>query len=433
MFVPHFVCLIVRRFYSQYFSETAHNPETNQRPGRLKTAMTSGSELRFHRTAGRDSSPIYQNVWGGDQHGNSHHHGYHNRGTGAGTTAHLAGPAATRFVSPHRTPAGTRRSSSIETGSGGASYPHHRNRPTSSAMTLIPAAGPGNPNGRHSMDVGVTCRDALLLHQQQQQAADTAPAASGELSHHHLHYHHHHHHHQQEQQHHYRAEPDDSVIMSRIKKSLEQKEEFLRRPAAPSPQQQQQLPAAKEFYSRPQKLSAPVWPPSLQAAAAVGQPSQQCVEPSAAAAAATTVQDLAIASAKPKAAGKQFVNTLGKIHEDGGDKSRGAPDAAEHPKQSAGSAAVPQVVSMRAKQFESGKMDDKTDFYKSELARLTSKHNVPNVAVRKMEYEQKLQPDKKQPSSAARDVTNDSVTSCSGEYTTRRDYSDVSRGFFFLV
>lgn len=75
---------------------------------------------------------------------------------------------------------------------------------------------------------------------------------------------------------------------------------------------------------------------------------------------------------------------------------------------------------MRAKQFESGKIDDKTDFYKSELARLTSKHNVPNVAVRKMEYEQKLHIDKKQPAAPEQqEITDDSITSYSSEYNNK--------------
>ena len=83
-----------------------------------------------------------------------------------------------------------------------------------------------------------------------------------------------------------------------------------------------------------------------------------------------------------------------------------------HPKQTG----MLQVVSMRAKQFESGKIDDKTDFYKSELARLTSKHNVPNVAGRKKEYEQKLYTDKKQPTAAKQlEITDDSITSFSSE------------------
>lgn len=77
---------------------------------------------------------------------------------------------------------------------------------------------------------------------------------------------------------------------------------------------------------------------------------------------------------------------------------------------------------MRAKQFESGRVDDKTDFYKSELSRLSSKHNVPNVAVRKMEYEQKLYSDKKQLTTALQrqDSKDESYTSCSSKYIVYR-------------
>lgn len=330
----------------KYFSETAHNPETNQRPGRLKTvktAMTPGSELRFHR--GRDSSPIYQTVW-------DHHH----RGSVSGA---IKPSAATRFVSPHRTPS-VRRSSTTDT-NGGGNYLHHRNKPSSSTI---------NPKSRHSMDVGVACRDGLLLQ-------------------------HENYHHMQHQ-----VPPDDSIIMSRIKKSLEQKEEFLRRPV---PSQSSQNPA-KEFYSRPQKLTPPVWPPSQQQS----ESSSAVVDPCQ-----TLPQTIA---SKPKS--KQFVNKLSKIHEDGKSsanaKTAGAAttDTEQHLKQT-----NLQVVSMRAKQFESGKMDDKTDFYKSELARLSSKHNVPNVAVRKMEYEQKLHSDKKQPTASQQEIRDESITSCSSKYT----------------
>ncbi|VVC36190.1 Hypothetical protein CINCED_3A002952 [Cinara cedri] len=343
-----------------YFSETAHNPETNQRPGRLKTAMTSGSELRFHR--GRDSSPIYQNVW-------EHHHRSSVINVGA------KAQAAARFVSPHRTPS-TRRSSATEP-NGGGNYPHHRNKPLSSS-TLI------NPNARHSMDVGVACRDALL-----QVGPDNNSPLYPHGGLHHLH----------------QTPPDDSVIMSRIKKSLEQKEEFLRRPV-PATQPSLQQPA-KEFYSRPQKLLPPVWPPSPPP-----PPPAQSAEPSPCSVSDTNSspqqqqQQQPHTQVKPKS--KQFVTTLGKIHEDGSGRPT-AMTTAEidlHLKQT-----NLHVVSMRAKQFESGKMDDKTDFYKSELARLTSKHNVPNVAVRKMEYEQKFNGDKKL-QQQQETGGEDSITSC---------------------
>ncbi|XP_060871744.1 rho GTPase-activating protein 21-B isoform X2 [Metopolophium dirhodum] len=375
-----------------YFSETAHNPETNQRPGRLKAAMTSGSELRFHHR-GRDSSPIYQTIWDHPQHRSAV--------SGIGS-ASVSGTkptsAAARFVSPHRTP-GVRRSSVTDTNGSGGGYPHHRNKPA--------AAQSNNPNARHSMDIGVACRDALQL----QVAADNSAA-------------------------HYRLQrhlqyggasqpppPVDPVIMSRIKKSLEQKEEFLRRPVVQQLQQQQ---PAKEFYARPQKLLPPMWPPSLSSSS-VNQP-QQFPECSSAAVETSSPAQPPPAASKPK--GKQFVNTLGKIHEDGsaGKSPATAAETADHhhPKQTG----MPQVVSMRAKQFESGKIDDKTDFYKSELARLTSKHNVPNVAVRKMEYEQKLYTDKKQSAAADhQEITDDSITSYSSSSDKSISFTSPSAGF----
>lgn len=58
-----------------------------------------------------------------------------------------------------------------------------------------------------------------------------------------------------------------------------------------------------------------------------------------------------------------------------------------------------QIVSRRAKQFESGRLlsdedeptNDRTNLYKSELSRLTNKRSVPNVAVRKREFESKAE------------------------------------------
>ncbi|XP_076169211.1 rho GTPase activating protein at 19D isoform X3 [Ptiloglossa arizonensis] len=58
-----------------------------------------------------------------------------------------------------------------------------------------------------------------------------------------------------------------------------------------------------------------------------------------------------------------------------------------------------QIVSKRAKQFESGRLfsdddepaGDRTSLYKSELSRLSNKRSVPNVAVRKREFESKAE------------------------------------------
>ncbi|XP_011877524.1 PREDICTED: rho GTPase-activating protein 21 isoform X2 [Vollenhovia emeryi] len=58
-----------------------------------------------------------------------------------------------------------------------------------------------------------------------------------------------------------------------------------------------------------------------------------------------------------------------------------------------------QIVSRRAKQFESGRLlsdedepaGDRTNLYKSELSRLSNKRSVPNVALRKREFESKAE------------------------------------------
>ncbi|XP_015366811.1 PREDICTED: uncharacterized protein LOC107163753 isoform X10 [Diuraphis noxia] len=387
-----------------YFSETAHNPETNQRPGRLKAAMTSGSELRFHHHRGRDSSPIYQTIWDHPQQHRSSISGGIGIGSVGGVSGAKPSAAAARFVSPHRTPS-VRRSSVTDTNGSGGGYPHHRNKPAT--------VQPNNPNARHSMDIGVACRDALQL----QVAADNSAA------HYRLH---------RQLQYGGASQPPpsvDPVIMSRIKKSLEQKEEFLRRPVVQQQHQQQQQPT-KEFYARPQKLLPPMWPPSLSSSVNQPQPFPECS--TAAAETSSPLQPSPSSASKPK--GKQFVNTLGKIHEDGsggGSKSlttTGAETADHHQPKPA--ASMLQVVSMRAKQFESGKIEDKTDFYKSELARLTSKHNVPNVAVRKMEYEQKLHIDKKQPAAAEQqEITDDSITSYSSCSDKSISFTSPSAGY----
>ncbi|XP_055617363.1 uncharacterized protein LOC129762815 isoform X4 [Toxorhynchites rutilus septentrionalis] len=64
----------------------------------------------------------------------------------------------------------------------------------------------------------------------------------------------------------------DSAIMSRLRKSFEQKEEFLRRPAPVPPQPQASFDVQqREFYGRPNRLQKSVWPPPP----APGQQQQQ--------------------------------------------------------------------------------------------------------------------------------------------------------------
>ena len=79
----------------------------------------------------------------------------------------------------------------------------------------------------------------------------------------------------------------------------------------------------------------------------------------------------------------QYSHSLSSTSEEGAN--------AKHP---AHSHPMLQLVSRRAHQFETGKLDeeegppsDRTSFYRSELSRLSSKRSVPNVAVRKREFE----------------------------------------------
>lgn len=67
------------------------------------------------------------------------------------------------------------------------------------------------------------------------------------------------------------------------------------------------------------------------------------------------------------------------------------------------------MVSKRARQFETGRplpeddpsLNDRTRFYRSELARLSSKRAVPNVTCRAREFETKSEPKRDGSSSSA--------------------------------
>ncbi|XP_048504870.1 uncharacterized protein LOC105687120 isoform X4 [Athalia rosae] len=107
-----------------------------------------------------------------------------------------------------------------------------------------------------------------------------------------------------------------------------------------------------------------------------------------------------------------FVTTLSRIHENvtahqpGHDLRNGTSSLPSSPgpeKKNSDKFSVPpqglQIVSRRAKQFESGRLlsdddeptSDRTNLYKSELSRLSSKRSVPNVAVRKREFESRAE------------------------------------------
>ncbi|XP_043502462.1 rho GTPase-activating protein 21 isoform X2 [Polistes fuscatus] len=117
-----------------------------------------------------------------------------------------------------------------------------------------------------------------------------------------------------------------------------------------------------------------------------------------------------------------FVSTLSKIHEnasnsiatnqqqqlqqhpqDSRNESLSVPSSPGLDKKNNDKFVVPpqglQIVSRRAKQFESGRLlsddeeptSDRTNLYKSELSRLSNKRSVPNVAVMKREFESKAE------------------------------------------
>ncbi|KAJ9597847.1 hypothetical protein L9F63_011289, partial [Diploptera punctata] len=89
------------------------------------------------------------------------------------------------------------------------------------------------------------------------------------------------------------------------------------------------------------------------------------------------------ANVEPTSANSQYSHSLSSASEQGANTKH---PAHPHP--------MLQIVSKRAHQFETGKLDeeegppsDRTSFYRSELSRLSSKRSVPNVAVRKREFE----------------------------------------------
>ncbi|XP_014474018.1 PREDICTED: uncharacterized protein LOC106744097 isoform X3 [Dinoponera quadriceps] len=106
-----------------------------------------------------------------------------------------------------------------------------------------------------------------------------------------------------------------------------------------------------------------------------------------------------------------FINTLTRIHENVTNQLQDARNgtaslpSSPGPDKKPGDTKFPvppqglQIVSRRAKQFESGRLlsdedepaNDRTSLYKSELSRLSNTRNVPNVAVRKREFESKAE------------------------------------------
>ncbi|XP_075237153.1 rho GTPase activating protein at 19D isoform X2 [Lycorma delicatula] len=367
-----------------YFGETAHNPETNPRPRLRSPEMVSGvGDLRQHgqqsSTApsthhSRLSTHQQQQQQQQQQQLQLQQHGipapYHNMWDDV------------RFHSPQRiscniNAAGGRRSSEgsrscgfvMQTSGGGTTtsvLPTDRYGSSESMPNYIP---PNMPGCRLSLDGGIIGhRDS----HSRDSSASSLDSASRDLH-----------------------SSDDSLIINRIRKSFEQKEEFLKRPAVPiwvggGPE----LIPQKEFYARPQKLG-PVWPPTIPASPH-HSPARKSISNDeiyverggfVCGGAVTNVpnQDLTRSSRNRNTSG--FVTTLGRIQENG-------KIIEPLPQQSISASPLQRIVSHRARQFESGRVDDgdlpdRTSLYKSELARLSEKRSNPNVAVRKREFEAK--------------------------------------------
>ncbi|XP_020285089.1 uncharacterized protein LOC109855339 isoform X3 [Pseudomyrmex gracilis] len=218
----------------------------------------------------------------------------------------------------------------------------------------------------------------------------------------------------------------------------------------------------REFYARPQKLQRPIWPPGQNeqqqrqqsptrrssqernhtprpAANLMNKPSNQSVQrikdvdseyvkssrsdhqlgdnqstsgdhyPYS-----SLVYDNEVAKEQQYRGKTNFVNILSRIQENTSTNQQQTSQEVRNGSSSLPSSPGPdkkadtrfpvppqglQIVSRRAKQFETGRLlsdedepaGDRTNLYKSELSRLSNKKSVPNVAVRKREFESKAE------------------------------------------
>ncbi|XP_066155664.1 rho GTPase-activating protein 23 isoform X15 [Euwallacea fornicatus] len=197
-------------------------------------------------------------------------------------------------------------------------------------------------------------------------------------------------------------EIDDSARISRVRQSVRQKEEFLR------------TPVLREFHSRPKKLGRPVWPPiepirsdKQSKPLILGLVHGKNDEHSAQGGATFNggVPDFAMPPAEAH-------SPMGKrgAHQ-GVREAETAPcfepaDVNETARQTVAEVRrsvinyilayllpmmnpIFQTVQKKAKEFENYPEDTRTDFSRSELARLTKKVLLPNVTERAHEYEVK--------------------------------------------
>jgi hypothetical protein len=189
----------------------------------------------------------------------------------------------------------------------------------------------------------------------------------------------------------------DPSVITRIKKSFEQKEEFLKRPNQPICLP----PTVREFYAVPNKFQKPQWPPAAngEGGDAYDDEDAESLSPPLSASATAKAQFMyggpvttfAATSSpiKQNPNPRTFVTTLSKITENLASSTLNPGAPVVHEDSAVGLISpLSQMVSKRAKQFESGHVEeDKTVLYRSELARLSAKKVVPDVAHRKQEFE----------------------------------------------
>lgn len=219
----------------QYFGETAHHPETNQRP-RLRSPAEMVSDTKFNSPPSqlqpqqtqqhhsRLSAHQRQTLWD-DVRFHSPQRGLMTAAPASGVS-NIVGRRSSESFGMTQTEANP-----------SSNYSSSESVPSSSPGSLY--SYPGNtPGCRLSLDAGLIGRRESANSQDGSASSLDSTLRDPHSS-------------------------DDSLIISRIRKSFEQKEEFLKRPAGPVLSTGNGPPGIKEFYGRPQKLQAPVWPPTI--------------------------------------------------------------------------------------------------------------------------------------------------------------------------
>ncbi|KAL1138024.1 hypothetical protein AAG570_009719 [Ranatra chinensis] len=312
-----------------YFGETAHNPETNQRPPRIRSPDYFGDHSPGAYPPRRSSDTSSRGVAMSGKNGSSSVSEYSSGGSGGGGSYSLPSSATT-------------------------------------------------PGCRLSLDAGGLSPSSL--------SSVHTTGSSAPLQH---------------------TTADDSIIISRIRKSCEQKEEFLKRPPGPmwSANNGQSDASTtgviqREFYARPQRLQPPVWPPAIpasQAAIPISANSGQQLSPKE----RGFIYGGAVTN--PPGSGR-FTTRLGRIQEGAGSGSNSILRTSSPPPSH-------RIVSERTRQFEQGQCQmDRTMLYRSELARLGAKRYVPNVEVRRRQFENRAANWKAQRESRSLDSTERGYT-----------------------